>query len=92
MNPNNNTEPVQENVHLNEEQDRILRRLTADLREIPSVIPDDSVLDPIKSLGMRLIEAVDTLKLIRDHPDTFAPRAPAKRKRNRRRKKVSLCK
>ena len=67
----------------------LIRRLVTDINGISTVIPDDIVLDSMKNLGRRLIEAADALKLIRDQPDAFAAYAPTKRKRCRRRKKVS---
>jgi hypothetical protein len=68
-----------------------IRRLVADLRGFSHVIPNDIVLDAIKNLGKRLIEAAHTLKLIRDQPDAFAAYAPTKKNRNHRRRKVSFC-
>jgi hypothetical protein len=72
-------------------EEELIRRLVADISGFSYVIPGDIVLNVIKELGKRLIEAADTLKLIRDQPNAFAAYAPTKKKRNRRRRKVSFC-
>lgn len=72
-------------------EQELIRRLVTDINGISKVIPNDVVIDSMRNLGKKLIEAADALKLIRDQPDAFAAYAPTKRKRCRRRKKVSFC-
>lgn len=70
-------------------QETLIRRLVADLSAISGTLPGDVVLDSIKNLGKRLIEAADIIKLIRDQPQAFAAYAPTKRKRRRRRRRAN---